>query len=185
MASTTPWHVDFLAALEVRDRREKAYDDIISAYTRLADRTHTIPVAAAPPTTASPSPGTPTTSAANPPLGSPADAITISTLTLQTTSLTSANASLTTQLAASERERTRLERRCKDLVDELKSKDKVVQNTQDEMVALEMELNVALQKREEVVRDNQMLLDRWMAYKLKEAERMNEMNQAEAGGKAK
>ena len=84
------------------------------------------------------------------------------------------------RLDASERKRMQLERRCKDLADEARTKDRRYQHVQDEMLAQEMELNMVLQREQELKKDNQMLVDRWMALKGNEAEAMNEMNRAAA-----
>ena len=84
------------------------------------------------------------------------------------------------RLDVSERKRMQLERRCKDLADEARTKDRRYQHVQDEMLAQEMELNMVLQREQELKQDNQMLVDRWMALKGNEAEAMNEMNSAAA-----
>lgn len=49
-------------------------------------------------------------------------------------------------------------------------------DAQDEMVALGLQLNIAEQKSERLERDNKELLGRWMEFKGKEAERMNEVS---------
>jgi hypothetical protein len=88
-------------------------------------------------------------------------------------------ATATTRLEATEKERLRLERRCKDLTDEARIKDRQFQNVQDEMLAQEMELNMVLQREQECKKENQMLVDRWLALKGKEVEEMNRASQWE------
>jgi cyanate lyase len=66
-----------------------------------------------------------------------------------------------------------LERRVKDLLEERATKDRRFQNVQDENVALELELNMALQREEALKKDNHELLDRWMQLKKEEADEMN------------
>jgi chromosome segregation ATPase len=109
-----------------------------------------------------------------------------SSLTAQVKTLTSSNdtlksqlATATTRLEATEKERLRLERRCKDLTDEARIKDRQFQNVQDEMLAQEMELNMVLQREQECKKENQMLVDRWLALKGKEVEEMNRASQWE------
>ena len=48
-----------------------------------------------------------------------------------------------------------------------------MENAQDEMVALQLQLNVAEQKREEVEKENKQLVERWMKRMGEEAERVN------------
>jgi len=109
-----------------------------------------------------------------------------SSLTAQVKTLASSNdtlksqlATATTRLEATEKERLRLERRCKDLTDEARIKDRQFQNVQDEMLAQEMELNMVLQREQECKKENQMLVDRWLALKGKEVEEMNRASQWE------
>ncbi|KAF8249628.1 autophagy protein 16 [Wilcoxina mikolae CBS 423.85] len=204
-ASTRPpWQATFLSDLQTRDRREKALDDIISAYGALAERLHqaqssTVQVPPSPSTGAAPLATSAGSGTLNARSGTPAnDELSRlrsdfalaqqqqSSLTAQVKTLTASNETLKSQLATAtarlettEKERLRLERRCKDLTDEARIKDRQFQNVQDEMLAQEMELNMVLQREQEVKKDNQMLLDRWMALKRTEAEEMNRVSQWE------
>jgi hypothetical protein len=47
------------------------------------------------------------------------------------------------------------------------------------MLAQEMELNMVLQREQECKKENQMLVDRWLALKGKEVEEMNRASQWE------
>lgn len=67
----------------------------------------------------------------------------------------------------------KLQQRCRDLEDEGKTKDRLLQQAQDELVVSNMELTMVEKRVEELKRDNKELLDRWMALKGKEAEEMN------------
>jgi Autophagy protein 16 (ATG16) len=51
---------------------------------------------------------------------------------------------------------------------------KLVEQVQDEMIGLNLEKNVAEQRAERLERENKELVDRFMEYKKKEAEWMNE-----------
>jgi hypothetical protein len=64
-------------------------------------------------------------------------------------------------------------------VEEARQKDRRFQSVQDEMLALNMELNMVIQREEEVREDNKELLDRWMALKGREADEMNRASQWE------
>jgi len=107
-------------------------------------------------------------------------------LTQQVKSLSSKNDSLSTEISAAnmriealDKEKMRLERRCRDLMEEARQKDRRFQSVQDEMLALNMELNMVIQREEEVRKDNKELLDRWMALKGMEADEMNRASQWE------
>ncbi|KAK4504857.1 hypothetical protein PRZ48_002820 [Zasmidium cellare] len=184
----TDWLEQYSAALDVRDAREKAHKPYIDAYTKLADRTASLPTASPiPPSTASPKP-TP----AKPSTPTPTDDLTtlrtdLATTqrarmhlqsrlqTLQTTHstlLTTHTTTLTT-LSTLQKQLQTLERRLKDKEAEIKGKASLVENAQDEMVALQLQLNMAEQKREEVERENEMLVERWMRRVGEEAERVN------------
>ena len=47
------------------------------------------------------------------------------------------------------------------------------QNTQDEMISLELQLNIAEQNAKKLKAENKELIDRWMARKEREADEMN------------
>jgi hypothetical protein len=62
----------------------------------------------------------------------------------------------------------------RDRDEELKGKTKLVENVQDENVTLTLQLNLAEQQQEKLKKENKELVDRWMAKKGKEADRMND-----------
>jgi len=49
-----------------------------------------------------------------------------------------------------------------------------LQDVQDEMISLNLQLNMAEQKAKRLEKENQDLIDRWMARKGREADEMNE-----------
>lgn len=67
-----------------------------------------------------------------------------------------------------------LDRRLKDRNAEARESRKLVEQVQDEMIGLNLEKNVAEQRAEQLERENKELVDRFMEYKKKEAEWMNE-----------
>ena len=79
----------------------------------------------------------------------------------------------TSQISGFARQRTDLERKVRDREEEIKGKSRLVIEAQDEMVALEMQLNMAEQRSEKLEGENRELLDRWMKRKGEEAESMN------------
>lgn len=56
---------------------------------------------------------------------------------------------------------------------EIKGKANLAENAQDEMVALQLQLNIAEQKREAAETENKQLVERWMKRMGEEAERVN------------
>ena len=69
--------------------------------------------------------------------------------------------------------RANLERRGKDRADELKGKGRFVEEVQDEMVALNLQLNMAEQEKERLRKENEELTRRWVKKMEDEAARMN------------
>ncbi|TKA74919.1 hypothetical protein B0A49_02589 [Cryomyces minteri] len=200
------WISQYSAALDERDRREKANEATINAYTKLADRTAALEAAARaathPPPPSSPvpeskaRPGTPQKAQRQPPSKDtepvPTDALSAlrfdlastqqsraaltlqvatlatsrTTLLAQTTKNTAQIATLTSQIAS-------LTRKIADRDSELREKARLVQNVQDEMVALSLQLNMAEQRAEKLARENEELVKRWMERVGREAEEMN------------
>ncbi|KAL1630335.1 autophagy protein 16, interacts with Atg12p-Atg5p [Neofusicoccum ribis] len=72
-----------------------------------------------------------------------------------------------------------LERRLRDRESEVKGKTRLVEEVQDELVSVNLQLNMAEQRSEELERENRELVDRWMKYKREEAERMNDLSKWE------
>ncbi|KKY27796.1 putative autophagy protein [Diplodia seriata] len=69
--------------------------------------------------------------------------------------------------------RAQLERKLRDRESEIKGKNRLVEEVQDELVSVNLQLNMAEQRSEELERENKELVDRWMKYKREEAERIN------------
>ena len=64
----------------------------------------------------------------------------------------------------------------RDRDEELRGKAKLVENVQDENVTLNLQLNMAEEKQTKLKKENQELVDRWMARMGKEADRMNDQH---------
>jgi chromosome segregation ATPase len=62
----------------------------------------------------------------------------------------------------------------RDREEELRGKAKLIENVQDENVTLNLQLNMAEERAAKLKKENQELVDRWMARMGKEADRMNE-----------
>ncbi|KAF2821950.1 autophagy protein 16 [Ophiobolus disseminans] len=194
---------EYLSAIEARDAREKAHEEYINAYSKLADRTATLakqPTDTTEDTASTPTgsiktirPGTPkskaTTTAAD--VASPSSLAQIRSELASTqrtrgdleTKLNTINTELSTlkasdalqkqRIAQLEKVRVNLERRGKDRVDESKLKGKFVEDIQDEMVALTLQLNMAEKEKEKLQKENDDLTKRWMRKMEEEADKMN------------
>ncbi|KAK7453047.1 autophagy protein 16 [Colletotrichum acutatum] len=77
--------------------------------------------------------------------------------------LTVENAALTTKL--------------RDREHELREKRKLVENVQDEMIAMTLQMSMAEQERDKVKTENKELVDRWMKRMAQEADAMNLANE--------
>lgn len=84
-------------------------------------------------------------------------------------------------LAALTAERDALARKVRDQASELRGKKDLLQQVQDEMLALEMELNASNAARERLLKENKDLVERWMVRVAGEANAMNSRNER-AGG---
>lgn len=62
----------------------------------------------------------------------------------------------------------------RDREEELKGKAKLIEDVQDENVTLNLQLNVMEEQSKKLKKENQDLVDRWMARMGKEADLMNE-----------
>ena len=90
------------------------------------------------------------------------------------------------RIAQLEKHRAQLERRGKDRAEELKGKGRFVEEVQDEMVALNLQLNMAEQEKERLKKENEELTRRWVSKMEEEASRMNaQMGWEEHGGRRK
>ncbi|KAK3045646.1 autophagy protein 16, interacts with Atg12p-Atg5p [Extremus antarcticus] len=192
----TDWIDQYSAALDIRDVREQAHKPYIDAFTKLADRTTSL---AAPPPP-SPAPALPLTITKTPSRGktsSPApdsspDALTRlrtdlsttqkarSALQTQVTDLSTTLSTIelqqkssTSQIAVLSQQKTALERRLKDREDELRGKQKLVEDAQDEMVAQGLQMNVAEEKAKRLEVENKELVERWMRRMGEEADKVN------------
>lgn len=69
---------------------------------------------------------------------------------------------------------TQMTVRLRDRDEELRGKAKLVEDVQDEMVTLNLQLNMAEEQTERLKKENQELVDRWMARMGEEADAMND-----------
>lgn len=77
------------------------------------------------------------------------------------------------QIAQLLQQKTALERRLNDREDELRGKQKLVEDAQDEMVAQGLQMNLAEERAKKLERENGELVERWMKRMGEEAERVN------------
>ncbi|KAJ5893510.1 hypothetical protein N7495_005201 [Penicillium taxi] len=192
------WREEYLAALAVRDRKEKASVELYDAYTRLADRTATL--AANPIEEHSREPrrsSSSTSTIKNQPhyeTGlSPAELLDtartelseaqrsrsdlqgcLDRVTAEVEKLRKQNIQHTRKINSSESQRAQLQLRLKDRDEELRGKAKLLEDFQDEMATLNLQLNMAEEKSNKFQRENQDLVDRWMARMGLEADAMND-----------
>ncbi|PTB66516.1 autophagy protein 16 [Trichoderma citrinoviride] len=78
-------------------------------------------------------------------------------------------------------ERSLLATKVHDREYELKEKRKLVEQVQDEMIALNLQLSMAEKERDRVKRENNELVDRWMKRMAQEADAMNLANEPTSG----
>ncbi|CAK7210632.1 autophagy protein 16, interacts with Atg12p-Atg5p [Sporothrix curviconia] len=74
-------------------------------------------------------------------------------------------------------ERNALAIKVRDRDEELHGKSKLVEDVQDELIALNLQLNIAEQQRDKIKKENKDLVDRWMRRMGQEAEAMNLANE--------
>ncbi|KAK6357097.1 hypothetical protein TWF718_001423 [Orbilia javanica] len=186
------WRSDLLSAFAERDIREKSQASIISEYSRLADRAA---ISTSVATTATASPPT-DQQQPTPPPSSDLQALHTTVTTLRTdlatsqkdrttlqTQLTTATSSLLLlqkssaanlrELDKVKMERFQLEQKFKSKEDEAKLNRKMIENLQDEIIALNIQLNIGEQTKMRLKSENEELISRWMALKKDEAEAMN------------
>ncbi|KAL4931498.1 ATG16 family protein [Aspergillus undulatus] len=195
------WTEEYTAALAARDRREKASISIYNAYTKFADRTASSTVET--PKTVhegAPQRSTPPTPIADPkkqptPAAGPSPQDLLSTTradlaeaqrsrfelserlaraTTELERLRKRNTSDGKRLKTMENEITHLQLRLKDRDEELRGKAKLLEDFQDEMATLNLQLNMAEERTGRLQKENQELVDRWMARMGKEADAMND-----------
>ncbi|GES59832.1 autophagy protein 16 [Aspergillus terreus] len=187
------WRDEFSAALAARDRREKANAALYDAYTQLADRTAQAPTVVS--AQASP-PATPSSGTKKQPAGAAGLSLqeALSATRADLSDAQRSRSELQEKLARTnaeleklrkkntqdqrrvrtlESEITHLQKRLKDLEGELRGKAKLLDDFQDEIASLYLQLNMAEEKSNKYQRENQELVDRWMARMGEEAEAMN------------
>lgn len=97
----------------------------------------------------------------------------LQTLQTTTTTLTTSNTTLTSQLTSVHKQLAFLERKLKDRDAELREKKKLVEEVQDEILALTMELNAVGREKEKLKEENGELVRRWMERMTTEVDRAN------------
>ena len=97
----------------------------------------------------------------------------LSDLTAQLSALSAQQRSSQGQVAGLTKQVLETERKLQDRDEELRGKSKLVEQAQDEMVALELQFNLAEQRSEKLERENKELVERWMKRMGEEAERVN------------
>ncbi|KAJ5098478.1 hypothetical protein N7532_005479 [Penicillium argentinense] len=196
------WREEYLAALAVRDEREKANIALYDAYARLADRTakqhptieptsnvlgdqRLAGSSGAQPDAAtrkqSTEPGPSRTELLNIARSDLAEAQRsrselqgrLERITSEAEKLRKKSVQDGRRINTLENERVHLQLRLKDRDEELKGKAKLLEDFQDEMASLNLQLNMAEQRSTKLQRENQELVDRWMARMGREADAMN------------
>lgn len=97
----------------------------------------------------------------------------LSDLTAQLSALSAQQRSSQGQITGLTKQVLEAERKLQDRDEELRGKSKLVEQAQDEMVALELQFNLAEQRSEKLERENKDLVERWMKRMGEEAERVN------------
>ncbi|CZT23490.1 related to Autophagy protein 16 [Ramularia collo-cygni] len=198
----TDWFDQYSAALDLRDVREQAHKPYIDAYARLADRmaaAATQPLPSANPTTSSPAPPSRSTTPRSKPKDdspaleqNPQDLISalrhdlsttqkaralletrVSDLTHSLSQLQLQSRQSTSEITLLTKQKLETERKLRDVQEEIRGKGDLVERAQDEMVALSLQLNMAEQRSEKLVRENKELVERWMKRMGEEVERVN------------
>ncbi|EKV10573.1 Atg16p [Penicillium digitatum] len=198
------WREEYLAALTVRDQREKATVALYDAYTQLADRTSKLGTAAKCPSPAisqrEAQPTVPSSIVApsrkqrsTELVPTPTDLLNATRADLseaqrsrselqdrlnrvktEVETLRKKSSQEGRRINALETERAHLKLRLKDRDAELKGKAKLLEDFQDELATLTLQLNMAEEQSTRLKNENQDLVDRWMARMGKEAEAMND-----------
>lgn len=97
----------------------------------------------------------------------------LSDLTTQLSALSTQQKVSQSQVVTLSKQVLELERKLQDRDDELRGKSKMVEQAQDEMVALELQFNLAEQRSEKLEMENKELVERWMKRMGEEAEKVN------------
>ncbi|KAL8813038.1 MAG: hypothetical protein Q9223_000662 [Gallowayella weberi] len=192
----TSWRQEYLLALQARDRIEQAQKPLYDAYTRLADRAATADAQAraiseAEPTSIQPSKAAPPKTPAQPPSNAESLAQIRADLTeaqRNRDSLQSRLKDISSSLQKSKSqsaidkkrldelasERATLTLRLRDQDEELRGKTKLLEDLHDEKVSMTLELNMAEHQVQRLRKENEELVERWMARMGEEANAMNE-----------
>ncbi|KAL4741948.1 autophagy protein 16 [Aspergillus similis] len=197
------WREEYAAALAARDRREKANVAIYNAYSQLADRTASSVIAVsniqsdaqrsalstpvADPRQQQPSPAS-GPSSQDIILATRADLAEaqrsrselqerLARATTELEKLRRRNIQNCKRISSMESEITHLQLRLKDRDEELREKAKLLEGFQDEIATFELQLNMAEERSNRLQKENQELVDRWMARMGKEADAMNDAYQ--------
>lgn len=194
------WRGEYAAALAARDRHEKANVTIYNAYTKLADRTASTAVetpdtpatasqqSIAPAPVADPRQQAPLVQGPSPQNILSTTRADLAEAQRSRTELQERLARATTELErlrkrnshdakrinSMEGEIANLQLRLRDRDEELKGKAKLLEEFQDELAALNLQINMAEQREERLQRENHDLVDRWMAKMGVEADAMND-----------
>ncbi|KAI9856530.1 MAG: hypothetical protein M1813_008908 [Trichoglossum hirsutum] len=193
------WREEYLQGLEDRDRREKVNLEIFTSYTILADRTSVL--LGCPREGYIPSGQDSSVTARGHPNavhdGVPSEVLTqtVAVLRLDLAEAQRSKGQLQMQLKATNEElemlkhksdregraliqlsaeRATLATRIRDRDEELKGKSKLLEDVQDEMLALNIQLNMVDERCRKLEKENKDLVDRWMARMSKEADAMND-----------
>lgn len=187
------WRDEYVQALHERDRREKASyqqldDQFIEAFTQLLDRTAALEAEkvsresstqdSKPRDPAAPAASTEGTAQIRSDLaetlrsnGQLQSRIKIAEAELvKLRAKGKSDGKLIDELS---RERASFAQKVKDRDEELKGKAKLLDDVHDEVISLNLELSMSEQTTKKLKAENKELIDRWMAYKSKEAEAMN------------
>ncbi|KAH6625231.1 autophagy-related protein 16 [Boeremia exigua] len=97
----------------------------------------------------------------------------LSTVAATLAGLQAADAQQKQRISQLEKHRAHLERRGKDKQEELKGKGRFVEEIQDEMVAMNLQLNMTEQENARLKTENEELTRRWVSKMEDEARRMN------------
>lgn len=97
--------------------------------------------------------------------------------TTEVTHLRSQSKSQARQLQSLATERDGLRVKVRDQSEELRIKKQMLEQVQDDVLALEMQLNVAEQQKAKIAAENKQLIERWMRRVREEADNMNAANE--------
>lgn len=97
--------------------------------------------------------------------------------TTELTSLRSQTKTQTKQVQTLTVERDSLRLKVRDQSEELRIKKHMLEQVQDDVLALEMQLNVAENQKTQIAAENKQLIERWMRRAREEADNMNAANE--------